>query len=103
VTAGETAINTTGTPPLMEDMMAAYSERDINERIDEIQQECDRLSAEARNTLHACRKDHPLGRGKDRTDLFRNAAFVLSRPHVPSVHVEWLNKVANQFHDERAA
>lgn len=78
-------------------------EREINSRIDEIQAEADKLSAEARNTLHACRHDHPLGRGQDRTDLFRNAAFVLSRrTGVSSRHIEWLNKTANEFHIQRA-
>lgn len=79
-----------------------YDDREIEERIDQIQYDCDRLSAEARNTLHACRKDHPLGRGKDRTDLFRNAAFVLSGRTVSRHHIIWLNEVANQFHEERA-
>ena len=77
------------------------NEREISERIDQIQNDCDRLSAEARNTLHACRNDHPMGRGKARTDLFRNAAFVLSRPFVPQKHIIWLNEVANQFHADR--
>jgi hypothetical protein len=78
------------------------TDKDINARIDEIQAECDRLSAEARNTLHACRPGHPLGAGQSRTDLFRNAAFVLSmRAGVPSRHVQWLNKTAEGFHGER--
>jgi hypothetical protein len=81
-------------------MTQNWFEHDINERIDQIQQDCDRLSAEARNTLNACRKDHPLGRGRDRTDLFRNAAFVLSG-RCSSEHLIWLNRIANHFHDER--
>jgi hypothetical protein len=80
------------------------TDAEINERIDQIQQEADRISAEARNTLHACRPGHPLGRGQDRTDLFRNAAFTLSmRSSVSSAHVQWLNKMANEFASERTA
>lgn len=82
-------------------MSKVYDEREINQRIDVIQADGDRLSAEARNALHACRKDHPLGRGKDRTDLFRSAAFVLSGRTVAQKHIIWLNEVANQFHPER--
>lgn len=78
------------------------TESEINEVIDAIQKDCDRLSAEARNALHACRKDHPLGRGQDRTDLFRNAAFVLSRPQVSGQHSIRLNQIANQFHADRS-
>lgn len=81
-------------------MAKHYDDREIEQRIDQIQSDCDRISAEARNTLHACRKDHPLGRGKDRTDLFRSAAFVLSG-RCATVHLIWLNEVANQFHPER--
>lgn len=81
-------------------MTKHYDDREIEQRIDQIQSDCDRISAEARNTLHACRKDHPLGRGKDRTDLFRSAAFVLSG-RCSTVHLIWLNEVANQFHPER--
>ena len=80
------------------------TEQEISERINQIQFDCDRLSAEARNVLHACRANHPLGRGKDRTDLFRNAAFVLGhRGSVSSHHVQWLNKTANLFADQRDA
>jgi len=79
-----------------------YDEREISQRIDEIQTDGDRLSAEARNVLHACRHGHPLGLGKDRTDLFRNAAFVLSGRTVSQRHIIWLNEVANQFHEQRA-
>lgn len=79
------------------------SEKEISGRIDEIQKDIESVSAEARNTLHACRTGHPLGAGRDRTDLFRNAAFVLSaRSGVSSRHIQWLNKTANQFHKERA-
>lgn len=81
--------------------MRQYDETEINERIDAIQADMNRATAEGRNTLHACRKGHPLGSGRDRTDLFRNAAFVLSG-RVNREHIEWLNKVANQFHSERA-
>ena len=77
------------------------AEVEINDSIDAIQADMDKATAEARNALHACRKGHPLGTGRDRTDLFRNAAFVLSG-RVSSSHLEWLNKTANQFHDERA-
>jgi hypothetical protein len=83
--------------------MQTYEEREIEKRIDQIQSDCDRISAETRNVLHACRKDHPLGRGKDRTDLFRNAAFVLSGRMCPTIHIQWLNETANQFHDQRTA
>ncbi len=80
------------------------TDAEINERIDQIQQEADRISAEARNMLHACRPGHPLGKGQDRTDLFRNAAFVLSmRSGVSSAHIQWLNKTANLFASERTA
>ena len=81
--------------------MRKLSEQEINQQIDQIHSDCERLSAEARNTLNACRFNHPLGRNVDRTDLFRNAAFVLTRPFVPSKHIVWLNQVANQFHEER--
>lgn len=83
--------------------MTRISENEINERIDQIQTDCDRMSAEARNTLSACREGHPLGRGSDRTDLFRSAAFVLGGHRCPTVHLIWLNKIANQFHEDRAA
>jgi hypothetical protein len=76
-------------------------EQEINERIDLIQADMEKASAEVRNALHACRAGHPLGNGQDRTDLFRNAAFALSG-RVSSNHLIWLNKVANQFHGERA-
>lgn len=80
------------------------SEQEINERIDEIQQDIERVSAEARNALHACRPGHPLGKDKDRCLLFRNAAFVLGgRSGVSSSHIQWLNKTANQFHPRNAA
>lgn len=79
-----------------------YSEREIDQRIDEIQEDLFKVSAETRNTLHACRPDHPMGRGRDRTDLFRSAAFVLGGRMCPQKHIVWLNQVANQFHEERA-
>ena len=82
--------------------MRKLDEAEINERIDAIQADMDKATAEARNTLHACRAGHPLGNGRDRTDLFRNAAFVLSG-RVGSHHLIWLNQTANQFHEERAA
>ena len=79
------------------------TEIEISAMIDQIQSDAEPISAEARNTLHACRSGHPLGKGRDRTDLFRDAAFVLShRSSVSSRHVEWLNKTANQFHDIRS-
>ena len=78
------------------------TDAELNERIDTIQREADRLSAEARNVLHACRPGHPLGAGSDKTDLFRNAAFVLSmRASVSSAHIQWLNRMANTFAGER--
>lgn len=48
-------------------------------------------SAEVLNALHACRKGHPLGKGKEAGMLFRNAAFMIS-PYlgVNSFEVEWL-------------
>ena len=82
-------------------MTKFYDDREISQRLDHIQSDCS-LSAEARNTLHACRSGHPLGRGRDRTDLFRSAAFVLSGRICPQSHIIWLNEVANQFHGERA-
>ena len=79
------------------------TEQEINARLDRIQQDIERVSAEARNALHACRAGHPLGRGQDRTDLFRNAAFVLSgRRGVSSEHIVWLNRTANRFIGEAA-
>ena len=80
------------------------TEQEISQQLDTIQQECDGISAECRNVIHACRFNHPLGRGADRTDTFRNAAFMLSgRSGVSSRHIEWLNKTANQFHTDRAS
>ena len=83
--------------------MQRVSESEINEKLAEIQADCDRLSAEARNALHACIEGHPIGQGRDRTDVFRSAAFMIRRPGCSRLHAEWLNKVANQFHSERAA
>lgn len=81
--------------------MRPQSEAEITERLNDIQEDMEKATAEARNVVHACRKDHPLGRGRDRTDLFRNAAFVLSG-RVSSAHLIWLNQTANQFHKERS-
>ena len=53
------------------------------------------MSAEALNTLHACRPGHPLGKGRSRRDLFADAAFVLSgRRSISSKHMDWLHKQA---------
>lgn len=83
--------------------MVKIDEVEIDRRLDEIQEECERISAETRNTLNACREGHPLGRGRHRADLFNDAAFVLSRrPFVSSRHAAWLNKVARQCRGERA-
>jgi hypothetical protein len=49
---------------------------EIDNEIDGIMARCgERLSAEQKNMLHACRPDHPLGRGESKVTLFRNARF----------------------------
>lgn len=74
------------------------TETEITARIDEIQTQSTGLGAEARNILHACRPNHPLGAGQDRAELFRNAAFVLSgRQGVSTLHVEWLENMSNRL------
>lgn len=66
--------------------------RDINERLDRISLEL--TSAEALNTLHACRPGHPLGRGNDWR--WRNLSFLvaLRRDQVRSVDRIWLSQMA---------
>lgn len=50
--------------------------------------------AEALNALHACRPNHPLGRGQRAP--YRNAAFTIAgRLGIPPSAVEWLNKQAD--------
>ncbi len=77
------------------------TDKEIDQRIDEIQDALDNVSATCRNALHACRPGHPLGEGQERIILFRNAAFALNRPGVNTEHAVWLNKMANQFLHER--
>jgi len=73
----------------------------ISKRLDRIQKEYKKLSAEARNTLHACHKDHPLGRNQKRSSSFENAWFVLCG-RVHSTHTDWLKKVADAFKEVEA-
>ena len=72
----------------------------LNRRIDLIQTDSEGLSAEARNVLHACRPDHPLGNGKSARQRLDNAAFVLSGK-VRGEHVEWLIKMARKYEEKR--
>lgn len=73
------------------------TDQEINNAIDEIQKDMCNLSAEARNALHACRPNHPLGEGKDKTSLFRNAAFVIGARMGSYLHSHRLNKIANAY------
>lgn len=70
-------------------------ESTISKRLDRIQKEY-RMSAEARNTLHACHKDHPLGRNKKRSMTFENAWFMMLG-RIRSDHTDWLKNVADAF------
>lgn len=78
-------------------MPTIYCESEIAEHIDAIQADIE-VSAEVRNALHACRPNHPLGKGKPPRQLFHNAAFLLmGRPGVPSRHVEWLRGMSESM------
>lgn len=63
----------------------AMSDQEINELINRIQSELDEPSAEMRNALHACRPGHPLGRDRQRAEVFRSAAFMITGAAVVGV------------------
>jgi len=75
------------------------NEQDINILLDQAQDAMRKATAEARNTLHACKKGHPLSCG-DRAKDFWNAAFVLSGRCDQRIVVK-LNKIGEYFANKR--
>jgi len=72
-------------------------ERDINQMIDAIACRSDNLSGSALNTLHACRLNHPLGKGRKRSERFWAAHFMLRRPGVHTQDLIWLHRMCERF------
>jgi len=75
------------------------NEQDINSLLDQAQDAMKKATAEARNTLHACKKGHPLSCG-DRAKDFWNAAFALSGRCDQRIVVN-LNKIGEYFANKR--